>query len=380
MGQSGRAEPTERIFGVAEFIGILNEFFKAQEARLRGEVSECKRATSGHAYFTLKDKDGGAALDCIIWNRNYALSGIELKVGMEVILSGHPNVYPPSGRLSFVADTVELVGEGALKKAYDALKNKLEAEGLFAPERKRPLPEFVRHIGVVTSLKGAVIHDFENNLGKFGFVISVCDSRVEGQQAVKPLLSALETLRGTDIEALVIIRGGGSLESLQGFNNETVVRAIAAFPVPVIAGIGHDKDVPLAALAADCMVSTPTAAAHLLGRSWEEAFAKAERLRSVFIYFEDVLRRAKLLLDNALPGILGQISHALASAKDQLNYAERALVSHDPTRQLQLGYALVRQNGQILTSVKGLAKGDKLQTQLADGTVESEVDKIKSNG
>ena len=124
----------------------------------------------------------------------------------------------------------------------------------------------------------------------------------------------------------------------------------------------------------------PTAAAHLLGRSWEEAFAKAERLRSVFIYFEDVLRRAKLLLDNALPGILGQISHALASAKDQLNYAERALVSHDPTRQLQLGYALVRQNGQILTSVKGLAKGDKLQTQSADGTVESEVDKIKSNG
>ena len=119
-----------------------------------------------------------------------AFSARCLKVGMEVILSGHPNVYPPSGRLSFVADTVELVGGGCAQKSVRcAGKNKLEAEELFAPERKRPLPEFVRHIGVVTSLKGAVIHDFENNLGKFGFrVISVCDSRVEGQQAVKPLL------------------------------------------------------------------------------------------------------------------------------------------------------------------------------------------------
>ncbi len=365
--------PEERVFGVAEFIEILNTFFKREKVRLRGEICELKRAASGHVYFTLKDKSDGAVMDSIIWNRNYEMCGVALEIGMEVIASGHPNIYAPSGRLSFVADTVELVGEGALKKAYDALKKKLEAEGLFAPERKRPLPEFVRKVGVVTSLKGAVIHDFENNLGKFGFVISVCDARVEGQQAVKPILAALATLAKEDIEALVVIRGGGSLESLQGFNNEAVVRAIADFPVPVIAGIGHDQDVPLAALAADYMTSTPTAAAHLLGRSWEDAFAKAERLRSVFVYFEEGLRRAHMMLDGTLDGIIQRIAHRIASLKDQLAYAERAVVLNDPARQLKLGYAIVRSGGRIVKSVKDVAEGDALETQLADGTVGSKI-------
>jgi exodeoxyribonuclease VII large subunit len=368
----------DHVFGVAEFIEILNTFFKRQEARITGEVCEFKRAFSGHAYFTLKDKKDGAVLDCIVWNRNYDLSGVKLEVGMEVILSGHPSIYPASGRLSFVADTVELVGEGALKKAYDALKKKLEAEGLFAPERKRALPDFVRKIGIVTSLKGAVIHDFENNLGKFGFMISVCDSRVEGQQAVKPILAALRTLAKTDIEALVVIRGGGSLESLQAFNNEAVVRAIVNFPVPVIAGIGHDQDVPLAALAADFMVSTPTAAAHLLGRSWEEAFAKAERLVSIFIRFEEALKRAYQTFDGALFSVLDRISNRLALIKEQLNYAERAIVLNDPARQLKLGYAIVRQNGKILKSVHDVSKGDDIETQLNDGIVQSVVEKINN--
>ena len=175
----------EKIFSVGEFIEILNLFFKKEEVRITGEICELKRAASGHVYFTLKDKGGTAVMDSIIWSRNYQLCGIALEVGMEVVFTGHPNIYPPSGRLSFVADTVELVGEGALKKAYEALKAKLEAEGVFAPERKRALPEFPQRIGVITSLKGAVIHDFENNLGKFGFQVIVCDSRVEGQAAVK---------------------------------------------------------------------------------------------------------------------------------------------------------------------------------------------------
>ena len=134
-------EKSARVFTVGEYIELLNAFFKAQAAKITGEVSELKRAASGHVYFTIKDKKDGGVLDCIIWSRNYAICGVALEVGMEVILAGHPNVYAPSGRLSFVADTVELVGEGALKKAYDALRRALEAEGVFAPERKRPLPD-----------------------------------------------------------------------------------------------------------------------------------------------------------------------------------------------------------------------------------------------
>ncbi len=116
-----------------------------------------------------------------MWARNYQLCGIALEVGMEVILNGHPNVYPNNGRLSFVADTVELVGEGALKKAYDDLRRKLEAEGVFAAARKRVLPDYIQRIGVITSMKGAVIHDFENNLGKFGFT-GECDRLACGRR------------------------------------------------------------------------------------------------------------------------------------------------------------------------------------------------------
>jgi exodeoxyribonuclease VII large subunit len=387
-----------KIFSVAEFIEILNTFFKREEVRIKGEICELKRAASGHIYFTLKDKGdgdaiagagfarngsgGSAVIDSIIWSRNYQLSGVALEVGMEVVLTGHPNIYPPSGRLSFVADTVELVGEGALKKAYEALRAKLEAEGVFAAARKRPLPEFPHRSGVVTSLKGAVIHDFENNLGKFGFQVLVCDSRVEGQAAVKDLLASIATMREFvaqsgeigGIDALVIIRGGGSLESLQAFNNEALVRAIVDFPVPVIAGIGHDQDVPLAALAADFMTSTPTAAAHLFNRSWEDAFAKVRNLSAIFVRLQQELKRRATDLDSAWSSLIDQVARRIDWMKEQIDYTERFTRLHDPRRQLKLGYSIVRKNGKILRSVGNVAKGDELETELSDGSVRSRVE------
>ncbi len=366
----------EKVFGVVEFIEYLNIFFKKQNVRITGEISALKRVASGHVYFSLKDKKDGGVLDSIIWSRNYDMCGVNLEVGMEVILSGHPNVYAATGRLSFVADTVELVGEGALKKAYDALKAKFTAEGIFDPARKRLLPDLARKIGVITSMHGAVIHDFENNLGKFGFSIAVCDSRVEGQQAVASILAALAQFQKEDIEVLVIIRGGGSLESLQAFNNEAVVRAIAAFPVPVIAGIGHDQDVPLAALAADYMTSTPTAAAHLLGRSWEEAFAKIQRLGAVFVRVAERFKRVRTDLDGAAESMLELISYRLESLKERFQYAERSVVMNDPARQLKLGYALTRHNGKILRAVGDIKIGETIETQLSDGTITSKVETI----
>jgi exodeoxyribonuclease VII large subunit len=383
------AEEKARVFSVSEFVEVLNIFFRKEEVRLTGEICELKHAASGHVYFTLKDKNSGSAvLDAIIWSRNYQLCGVALEVGMEVILTGHPNIYPASGRLSFVADTVELVGEGALKKAYEALKAKLAAEGVFATERKRRLPEFPRRIGVITSLKGAVIHDFENNLGKFGFIVNVCDSRVEGQAAVNDLLLSVETMRKLcenardednsesvygGLDVLVIIRGGGSLESLQGFNNEALVRAIVDFPVPVIAGIGHDQDVPLAALAADFMTSTPTAAAHLLNRPWQDAFAKVHQLSSVFVRMQQEIKRRGSDLDTVWISLIDQIERRLAWAAEQIDYAERFIRLNNPKRQLKLGYSIVRKNGKILRSVGGIAPGDELETELADGSIRSRV-------
>ena len=379
----------QKIFSIAEFIEILNVFFRREEVRITGEISELKRAASGHVYFTVKDKgsdaangSGHAVIDAIIWKRNYEISGIALEVGMEVILTGHPNIYPPSGRLSFVADTVELVGEGALKKAYEALKAKLDAEGFFDPARKRALPDLPRRIGVVTSLKGAVIHDFENNLGKFGFSVMVCDARVEGQAAVPDLLGAISAMRriaetgvdgeaGAGLDALVIIRGGGSLESLQAFNNEALVRAIVDFPVPVIAGIGHDQDVPLAALAADFMTSTPTAAAHLLNRSWDEAFAKVNALGAIFIRMQQELRRSANDLDATWHSLVDRVDRRLAWMKEQVDYTDRFLRLNDPRRQLKLGYAIVRKGGKILRSIRSVSSGDTLETEFADGAIHS---------
>jgi exodeoxyribonuclease VII large subunit len=295
---------------------------------------------------------------------------------MELVLTGHPQIYPQRGSLSFVASTIELHGEGALKKAYDLLKKKLEQEGVFSPARKRALPELPHKIGIITSLKGAVIHDFNNNLGKFGFEIVCVDARVEGQQAVSSLLEAVEVLKGQDIDVLVVIRGGGSLESLQGFNNEALVRELVAFPVPVIAGIGHDQDVPLVALAADFMTSTPTAAAVLINRSWEEAYAKIQQVAHLANRVAAELRQVRLTMDTAQASVINQTAQALAAIRQQLSFSEKAVQLHDPTRQLKLGYSIIRQGGKVIRSVQKLQKGDRMSVQLSDGSVESTIESI----
>jgi len=208
-------------------------------------------------------------LTCIMWKRNYDICGLELEVGTEIIMSGAPSVHKPTGRLSFNAKTLELVGEGALKVAYEKLKEKLQKEGLFDESKKKAIPLYPNKIGLITSKGGAVISDFSTNIGKFGYRISFIDSRVEGQFATEELLNSIKTFRNKEIDVLVIIRGGGSMESFLPFNNETLVREVASFPIPILVGIGHEKDVSLVALASDMMVSTPTAVANFLNESWE---------------------------------------------------------------------------------------------------------------
>jgi len=273
-----------KLYTVSGFLDLINNNLKMLRARIQGEVSSLN-FKGNYLFFTLKDKVDESTLNCFMWNNIYQLYGISLEDGMEIIIDGYPSVYKPSGRMSMQISAIELVGEGALKKAYEELKAKLEKDGLFAEERKKVIPDLPRNIGLITSETGAVIHDFLNNLGKFGFNIKFMDSRVEGQIAVSDLISAINYFGRQDIDALVIIRGGGSLESLQAFNNETLVRKIAECPIPVICGIGHDKDVPLASLVADVEVSTPTAAANFLNKTWEEA------VREIVVLEKDILYR-----------------------------------------------------------------------------------------
>jgi len=268
------ADDEEKVFTVSDYLEILNTGLRQFEAKVIGEITSLD-IRGNYIFFSIKDKKENAMMSCFMWGSAYKMSGILLEEGMEVSVHGFPEMYKPSGRMTFKADTVELVGEGALKKAYDELKKKLNTEGLFAEERKKPIPEYPQNIGLITSATGAVIHDFLNNIGKFGFKISFKDSRVEGALAVKELVSSVKYFKKKKgIDVLVIIRGGGSLESLQAFNNEALVREVADCPFPVLVGIGHDKDVPLLSLVADRAGSTPTAVAKLLNSTWEAALSK----------------------------------------------------------------------------------------------------------
>lgn len=411
----------ETSYTVSTYLDIVNAALWRFTARVKGEITSVKQQGSA-VYMSMRDKDDNSTMNLFMWLSDYHLSGVTLEEGLEVIVEGKSEVYKPTGRLSFRAQTVELVGEGALKKAYDVLKKKFDAEGVFATEKKRPLPDFPEHIGLVTSKQGAVIHDFLNNLGSYGYKVRLTDARVEGIGAVKELLSALKYWKDKPIDVLVVIRGGGSLESLQAFNHELVVRAISEFPKPVICAIGHDKDVPLAQLAADHAPSTPTAATALLNSSWKDAESELriiertlifgvsegiEQVRSEIIQLESGLSRIFSSLAQSFDRVARTIesyvpilTHALDQIRIETNDAleristrfllflkntthelERIAVeleTHNPLRQLKLGYSILSGGSGVIRSVKELKKGDRFEARLADGTLDATITDITS--
>ena len=369
----------EKLFSVSDYIQVLNEGLKRFAAKILGEVSEVAFGPTGHAYFTLKDEKDESIIKCVIWKSVYDLYKVQLKEGVKIIATGCPEVYAPWGRMSFKCRAIEYAGEGVLKKEYEKLKAQLSREGLFEEARKRPLPLYPQRIGVITSKQGAVLADFLNNLARFGFKIKMIDSRVEGQTAVADLLNAVKAMKKQKIDALVIMRGGGSLESMLAFNNELLVREISSFPVPVIAAIGHHKDVPLLALAADLAVSTPSMAAISLGRSWEElAVLLKEKERRIMDSYGYGLERAVSLLDWQRV-ILG-FNSLISDVKQQLNHCQELLRLRNPVAQLKLGYSIVSSQGRLIRSVKNTKIGEDLEIALVDGKIYSKVEKIKKHG
>ncbi len=404
----------QEIFSVSGYLDRLNVLLKTEKAKIQGEVCGIQMYEGrSYLYFSVKDSKDQSTVKCFMWKRDFALSGVALSEGVEVVITAYPNVYKPNGGLTMQVELVEMVGEGALQKAYEELKKKLLSEGLFSQEKKRKIPEFPHKIGIITSKSGAVINDFLSNIGKFGYSLHFVDSKVEGQDAIKDLLSAVETLRKKDLDVLVVMRGGGSLESFQAFNNETLVRAIASFPVPVITGIGHDKDLPLISMVSDKNVSTPTAVANLLNSSWSEAlsqvllseekivqnFQSALRDKQYFIEnsrtliqksFEDFLlifHKAEATLLHGLTHIGNRIkvlseniaAHGRELTREFLRLtqdvsakildAKKTLELSSPERQLARGYSIIRRKGKLVKSVNDVRKGDELDIQLSDGII-----------
>jgi exodeoxyribonuclease VII large subunit len=325
-----------------------------------------------------------------MWKRDYTLSGVPLKDGLEVIVTAYPSIYKPNGGLTMQIEAVELVGEGALKIAYDQLKAKLDKEGLFAVSKKREIPIYPHKIGVITSKSGAVINDFLTNIGKFGYEILFVDSKVEGVDAIKDLLSAIETLKSKDIDVLVMMRGGGSLESFQSFNNEVLVRAVANFPVPVLTGIGHDKDEPLVSMVSDKNVSTPTAVANLLNSTWNEALSLVQLGEErIFSKFQAVLREKQSAVENSIVHMENSIkrvsdrvsnigieivrgfSKMLENSSEFLVQTKKLLDISNPERQLAYGYSIVKVGGKIVKSIKDVKSGEELDVSVKDGIIKT---------
>lgn len=390
-------ETGEIIFSVSEFLGKINDLLSPQNVLVEGEISSVSVHPSG-VYLTLKDKKEDALLDCYIRPHVYDYLGVELQDGMEVKLGGFPAIYQRNGRFRFMVQSLEIAGEGSLKKAYELLKAKLEKEGLFT--RKRELPEFIKRIGVVTSRQGAVIEDFKNNLKELGFEVFLKDVRVEGVRAVDDICEALawfnDNAEKMKLDVLVVMRGGGSLEDLQAFNNELVARAIYASKVPTITAIGHHKDVPIASLVGDNAPSTPTGAAVRVNASWDKLTVRLPSLEvTILNRYEGYIRsadnfvssslskmtsyfeRAFVKFENLKSSIIDSYESALEAVLKSIDNMGKYLEGVSPERNLKLGYSIVTDNsGRVVRDASTLKIGERLKTRLSKGEVESEIKKI----
>jgi exodeoxyribonuclease VII large subunit len=232
---------------------------------VEGEISNCRPAPSGHLYFTLKDAD--AQLPVVLFRRQAVLLRFKPEDGLHVLVRGRVSVYAQRGQLQLIGEAIEPVGAGSLQLAFEQLKERLKAEGLFDAARKRPLPAFPRTVGIVTSPTGAVVRDFLNIVGRrhAGLNVVLCSAAVQGDQAVFEVETALAQLNASGLVDLVVIaRGGGSLEDLAAFNSERVARAIVASKLPVVSAVGHETDFTIADFVADLRAPTPSAAAELI--------------------------------------------------------------------------------------------------------------------
>jgi exodeoxyribonuclease VII large subunit len=289
-------EATRRVFSVGELTAEIRRLLERSLGQLwvSGEITNCRLQSSGHVYFTLKD--AGAQISCVLFRGDSVASRQALQDGQKVILKGELTVYEPRGQYQLHVLAVEPQGVGALQAAFEKLKQKLAAEGLFAPERKRPLPRFPQRIGLVTSPSGAALHDVLRAVQRRHPALEIIfvPSAMQGPGAVAEIAAALGLLNewsprpGRKLDAILLTRGGGSLEDLWAFNEEAVARAIVQSAVPVVSAVGHEIDFTISDFAADLRAATPTAGAEILT---EGAFAAARWVEEVLGRMGEAVRR-----------------------------------------------------------------------------------------
>jgi exodeoxyribonuclease VII large subunit len=311
MAAGGQA-PAQGAISVSSALQLAKRALEDVSIKITGEVSEVSNKPGYKAvYFTIKDEL--SSLPCMIWNNKYKACGVELRVGAVVEITGRFSLYAPKGRMNFDATWISLAGEGKLRLQVANLAKQLAAEGLTAPERKRKLPALPQTIGLVTSPRGAAVHDVLRTLRRrFPFAkVLLAGVPVEGADAPIALSAAIECVAGAGAEVVLLVRGGGSFEDLMPFNDEWLARTIAACPVPVVTGIGHEPDTTIADMVSDRRASTPTAAAEVVSEYAMQLVANLNMMGT---------------------SLNSSIERALINEKTRLKFIESRPVFEDPQR------------------------------------------------
>ena len=389
---------------------------------LRGEISNFKPHSSGHFYFSLKDEE--SQINATMFRGQNLKLKFKPENGMEVFVQGKISLYAPRGQYSINCDTMEPVGAGALQKAFEQLKEKLEKEGLFSASRKRPLPKFPKHIGLVTSPTGAAIKDILNVLRRRyrSAQITLAPAQVQGESAPASIVAALQLINQVqDIDVLIVGRGGGSIEDLWCFNDEKVARAIAASRIPVISAVGHEIDFTIADFVADLRAPTPSAAAELVCKNADDLIESirlsekrltqamrmaidnlkrevrtlSSRLVDPQRYLQDLILRADELttrLENSVFRYLEIRRTQIELAHQKMavpleKYFRRVWVRFretigrlealSPLKVLDRGYSMVMKKEKVQTTIENLKVGDEIRVVMAQGQIFADIKKLE---
>jgi len=398
---------TAAVVSVTTLVQLLQELVEDNfvEVLVQGELSNVSQAASGHYYFTLKDKH--SQIKCAMFRSHARVLRFKPTDGLAVICRGRVSIYPQRGDLQLLVEGIEPEGVGQLQLAFEQLKAKLEAEGLFLPHKKQPLPPFPQTIGIVTSPTGAAIRDILQVLQRrsAGVQVLLAPTQVQGDGAATSIAEAIGRLnRDGSADVIIVGRGGGSREDLWAFNEEVVARAIAASEIPVISAVGHEVDVSISDLVADLRAPTPSAAAELvvqnrleLERHLDQLVlrlaaqmnSKLELLKSRLSGLEkrlkapaELLQLQQLQLQQLEFRLHQALEDVLDQRKNQLRILLGRLDALSPLAVLSRGYALVKhqKTGKVIQSVEQIKGDDILQIAFSDGQVAAVVTRIDKKG
>ncbi len=366
---------------------------------VEGEISNFKRhMPSGHLYFTLKDEE--AQVRCVMWRSDAARVRFDVADGMKVIVKGRVSLYEPRGDFQLYAVSLVPAGQGALQLAFEQMKKKLEEEGLFSEEHKKPLPRFPSRIGIVTSLEGAAVRDIISVIGRrFPAVeLLIFPVKVQGDGAAEEVAAAIRDInKMSDLDVLIVGRGGGSLEDLWAFNEEIVARAIYASKIPVVSAVGHQVDFTISDFVADVRAATPSAAAELVvpdrmevtagiasamrvirravGQNIDRLELELEKLSHHYALRQplSLVDQKSQMVDELARRMESQTQFYVETVENKLSAFTKHLNALSPAAVLARGYAIVEDSRGIVSSVRKLNIGDQATIRLSDGTLDSQI-------